>query len=46
VGALVEALLAIADTDVNGRVSPAEFLVFEHAHFPGLTEVESAEALG
>lgn len=44
VGALAEAFLAIADTDADGRVSPAEFLVFQHGHFPGLTEEESAEA--
>ena len=27
-------------------MSPAEFLVFQHGHFPGLTEAESAEAFG
>jgi Ca2+-binding EF-hand superfamily protein len=44
VGALAEAFLAVADTDTDGRVSPAEFLVFQRGHFPGLTEAESAEA--
>ncbi|GAA1300368.1 EF-hand domain-containing protein [Saccharothrix xinjiangensis] len=44
VGALAEAFLAIADTDTDGHVSPAEFLVFQHGHFPGLTEEESNEA--
>ncbi|MFD7657850.1 EF-hand domain-containing protein [Actinosynnema sp. NPDC059797] len=44
VGALAEAFLAIADTDADGRVSPAEFLVFQHGHFPGLTEAEADEA--
>ncbi|NUT49335.1 MAG: EF-hand domain-containing protein [Saccharothrix sp.] len=44
VGAIAEAFLAIADTDVDGHVSPAEFLVFQHGHFPGLTEDESTEA--
>jgi Ca2+-binding EF-hand superfamily protein len=44
VGALAEVFLTIADTDVDGRVSPAEFLVFQRGHFPGLTDAESAEA--
>ncbi|QFZ24443.1 EF-hand domain-containing protein [Saccharothrix syringae] len=44
VGAIAEAFLAIADTDTDGRVSPDEFLVFQHGHFPGLSEAESAEA--
>jgi hypothetical protein len=44
VGAIAEAFLAIADTDVDGRVSPAEFLAFQRGHFPGLTDVELAEA--
>jgi Ca2+-binding EF-hand superfamily protein len=43
-GALAEAYLAIADTDADGRVSPAEFLVFQRGHFPGLTEAEVGEA--
>lgn len=46
VGALAEAFLAIADTDVDGRVSPAEFLAFQRGHFPDLTEAEAAEAFG
>ncbi|SES16712.1 Ca2+-binding protein, EF-hand superfamily [Lentzea xinjiangensis] len=44
VGALAEAFLSVADVDADGGVSPAEFLVFQHGHFPGLTEAESAEA--
>jgi Ca2+-binding EF-hand superfamily protein len=44
VGAVAEAFLAIADTDADGRVSPAEYLVFQRGHFPGLTEAEAAEA--
>ena len=44
VGALAEAFLAIADTDVDGRVSPAEYLAFQRGHFPGLTETDAAEA--
>ncbi|MFI6029561.1 EF-hand domain-containing protein [Amycolatopsis magusensis] len=44
VGALAEAFLSIADTDVDGRVSPAEFRKFQQGHFPGLTETETAEA--
>ena len=46
VGALAQAFLTIADTDVDGRVSPAEFRVFQRGHFPGLTEDEVAEAFG
>ncbi|MBW4722159.1 EF-hand domain-containing protein [Saccharothrix obliqua] len=44
VGALAEAFLAIADTDADGNVSPAEFRKFQHGHFPNLTEEESAVA--
>jgi Ca2+-binding EF-hand superfamily protein len=44
VGKVAEAFLAVADTDADGRVGPAEFLVFQRGHFPGLTEAESAEA--
>ncbi|MDR6594501.1 NB-ARC domain-containing protein [Saccharothrix longispora] len=44
VDALAEASLAIADTDVDGRVSPDEYAVFLRGHFPGLTEAEAAEA--
>jgi Ca2+-binding EF-hand superfamily protein len=46
VGALAEAFLAIADTDVDGRVNPTEFFLFQRGHFPGLTEAEAAEAFG
>ncbi|CCH29486.1 EF-hand domain-containing protein [Actinosynnema sp. NPDC047251] len=45
-GALAEAFLDIADTDADGRVGPAEFLVFQRGHFPGLTEDEATEAFG
>ncbi|WP_306746602.1 EF-hand domain-containing protein [Saccharothrix yanglingensis] len=44
VGAVAEAFLTVADTDEDGRVSPAEFLVFQRGHFPGLSEDEAAEA--
>ncbi|QWF77744.1 EF-hand domain-containing protein [Amycolatopsis sp. CA-230715] len=44
VGALAEAFLAIADTDEDGTVSPAEFLAFQRGHFPGLTQAEADEA--
>ncbi|MGM1059458.1 EF-hand domain-containing protein [Saccharothrix sp. Mg75] len=44
VGALAEAFLSIADTDVDGRVSPVEYAAFLRGHFPGLTEAEVAEA--
>lgn len=46
VGALAEAFLAIADTNADGRVGPAEFLAFQRGHFPTLTEAEAAEAFG
>ncbi|EWC60642.1 calcium binding protein [Actinokineospora spheciospongiae] len=44
VGALARAFLAVADTDADGRVSPAEYLAFQRGHFPGLTEAEATEA--
>lgn len=44
VGALAETFLTIADTDEDGKVSPAEFWKFHQGHFPGLTEQESATA--
>ncbi|MGW3373277.1 EF-hand domain-containing protein [Streptomyces hydrogenans] len=44
VGALARVFLEIADTDRDGRVSPAEFLAFQRGHFPGLTEAEADEA--
>ncbi|WP_199442880.1 EF-hand domain-containing protein [Umezawaea beigongshangensis] len=44
IGAMAETYLDIADTDADGRVSPAEFLAFQRCHFPGLTEEEAAEA--
>jgi Ca2+-binding EF-hand superfamily protein len=44
VGALAEAFLAIADTDQDGRVGPAEFLAFQRGHFPDLTDAEADEA--
>ena len=44
VGALAEAFLAIADTDQDGQVSPAEFYVFQTGHFPGLSEADATEA--
>ncbi|MCG8916563.1 EF-hand domain-containing protein [Actinokineospora sp. PR83] len=44
VGALAEAFLAVADIDSDGRVSPAEFLLFQRGHFPGLSEAEATEA--
>lgn len=34
VGALAEAFLAIADTNHDGRVGPAEFLAFQRGHSP------------
>ncbi|HEV3359911.1 MAG TPA: EF-hand domain-containing protein [Pseudonocardiaceae bacterium] len=46
VGALAEAFLAIADTNQDGQVSPAEFLAFQTGHFPGLTEADANEAFG
>ena len=46
VGALAEAFLAIADTDQDGQVSPAEFHAFQTGHFPGLTEADANEAFG
>ncbi|MEV0676499.1 EF-hand domain-containing protein [Actinosynnema sp. NPDC050436] len=46
VGALAEAFLDIADTDADGRVGPAEFLVFQRGHFPGLTDEDATEAFG
>lgn len=44
VGALAEAFLAIADTDQDGQVGPAEFYKFQTGHFPGLTEADANEA--
>ncbi|MFE1268783.1 EF-hand domain-containing protein [Streptomyces sp. NPDC058758] len=44
VGAPARVFLEVADTDRDGRVSPAEFLVFQRGHFPGLTEAEADEA--
>ncbi|MFF9340597.1 EF-hand domain-containing protein [Streptomyces sp. NPDC014773] len=44
VGPSARVFLEIADTDRDGRVSPAEFLVFQRGHFPGLTEAEADEA--
>lgn len=44
VGALAEAFLAIADTDKDGQVGPAEYLAFQRGHFPSFTEEQSAEA--
>jgi Ca2+-binding EF-hand superfamily protein len=44
VGALAQAFLAIADTDHDGQVSPAEFFVFQRGHFPNLTETDANEA--
>ncbi|MCG8924999.1 EF-hand domain-containing protein [Lentzea sp. CC55] len=44
VGAIARAFLAIADTDADGNVSPAEFRKFQLGHFPNLTEEESAKA--
>ncbi|GAA3906669.1 EF-hand domain-containing protein [Streptomyces gulbargensis] len=45
-GRLAETYLAIADTDGDGRISPAEFLAFQRGHFPRFTEEEAAEAFG
>ncbi|MFD2472367.1 EF-hand domain-containing protein [Amycolatopsis silviterrae] len=44
VGALAETFLSIADTDGDGRVSPAEYLVFLRSHFPDIAEAEANEA--
>ena len=44
IGALAEAFLAVADIDADGSLSPAEFLVFQRGHFPGLGEAEATEA--
>jgi Ca2+-binding EF-hand superfamily protein len=44
VGALARAFLAIADTDQDGQVGPAEFLTFQRGHFPGLAEAVADEA--
>ncbi|MGV9674871.1 EF-hand domain-containing protein [Nocardia sp. NPDC003482] len=44
VGALADAFLAIADTDADGTVDPAEFLAFQRGHFPNLSEAEIHEA--
>jgi Ca2+-binding EF-hand superfamily protein len=44
VGALAEAFLAIADTDHDGRVGPAEFLAFQRGHFPNLTQADADDA--
>ncbi|MEV6279333.1 EF-hand domain-containing protein [Nocardia sp. NPDC051832] len=44
VGALAEAFLAIADTDADGSVDPAEFTAFQRGHFPGLTDAEAQQA--
>lgn len=44
VGALAQAFLAIADTDHDGLVSPAEFFAFQRGHFPHLTESDANEA--
>lgn len=43
-GALAQAFLAIADTDHDGQVSPAEFHAFQCGHFPHLTESDTNEA--
>lgn len=45
-GRLAETYLSIADTDQDGRISPAEFLAFQRGHFPRLTEDRAAEAFG
>lgn len=44
VGAVATAFLAIADTDHDGQISPAEFRAFHGGHFPGLPEAEANEA--
>lgn len=44
VGALGSAFLAIADTDQNNQVGPAEFRAFQSGHFPHLTETDLTEA--
>lgn len=44
VGAVAEAFLAIADTDHDGQVGPAEFGAFQRGHFPGLTDSDLTEA--
>ncbi|MBN6040298.1 EF-hand domain-containing protein [Amycolatopsis sp. 195334CR] len=44
VGALAQAFLAIADTDADGGVGPAEFAAFQRGHFPHLTDADLAEA--
>lgn len=44
VGELARAFLAIADTDQDGQVGPAEFLAFQRGHFPGLTEAVADQA--
>jgi Ca2+-binding EF-hand superfamily protein len=44
VGAVAEAFLAIADTDHDGQVNPAEFSAFQRGHFPGLTDTDLNEA--
>ncbi|SEE23379.1 EF-hand domain-containing protein [Streptomyces sp. TLI_105] len=43
-GRIAEIYLQIADIDQDGRISPAEFLLFQRGHFPELTEESAAEA--
>ncbi|XVV00597.1 EF-hand domain-containing protein [Actinosynnema sp. CA-248983] len=40
-GALAREFLKIADIDADGRVTPAEFLTFQHGHFPGLPQQDA-----
>ena len=44
VAAMAETYLSIVDTDGDGRVSPAEFRVFQRAQFAGLTDEDMDEA--
>jgi Ca2+-binding EF-hand superfamily protein len=43
-GGLAEAFLAIADTNHDGRIGPAEFLAFQRGHFPLLSQIDADEA--
>ncbi|MGH3720441.1 MAG: EF-hand domain-containing protein [Pseudonocardiaceae bacterium] len=44
VGAVATAFLAIADTDHDGQLGPAEYWTFLGGHFPDLTEADANEA--
>ncbi|ALG12794.1 EF-hand domain-containing protein [Kibdelosporangium phytohabitans] len=40
-GAVASAFLEIADIDSDGRITPAEFRTFQHAHFPELSRADA-----